>query len=158
MLENNTVEAVLSLPGGVFQPYSGVKTSVLLFRRGGTTERVLFLHADNDGYKLDARHDAPIEQDDLPHLIDAYRRREECWRQWQGRDQGAEWTQKWWFAGMDAIRAADFNLSASRYRPLSQAQVEHLDPMVLLDELRAIEAEIAEEMESLAEKLREGAA
>ncbi|MEF8737118.1 MAG: hypothetical protein V5B35_11145 [Candidatus Accumulibacter necessarius] len=39
-----------------FQPYSGVKTSVL-FRKGGSTERVLFLHADNDGYKLDANHD-----------------------------------------------------------------------------------------------------
>ncbi len=38
LIENNTVEAVLSLPGGVFQPYSGVKTSVLLFRRGGSTE------------------------------------------------------------------------------------------------------------------------
>ena len=60
------VEAVLSLPGGVFQPYSGVKTSVLFFRKGGRTERVLFLHADDDGYKLDANHDTPIEADDLP--------------------------------------------------------------------------------------------
>ena len=52
---------MLSLPGGVFQPYSGVKTSVLFFRKGGSTERVLFLHADDDGYKLDANHDTPIE-------------------------------------------------------------------------------------------------
>jgi hypothetical protein len=43
-----------------------VKTSVLLFRKGGSTENVLFLHADNDGYKLDANHDTPIEADDLP--------------------------------------------------------------------------------------------
>ena len=65
LLENNTVEAVLSLPGGVFQPYSGVKTSVLVFTQGGSTDRVLFLHADNDGYKLDAKHDTPIDDDDL---------------------------------------------------------------------------------------------
>jgi type I restriction enzyme M protein len=56
LIENNAVDAVLSLPGGVFQPYSGVKTSVLLFRKGGATERVMFLHADADGYKLDANH------------------------------------------------------------------------------------------------------
>ena len=73
LIENNRVEAVLSLPGGVFQPYSGVKTSVLFFRKGGGTERVLFLHADDDGYKLDANHDTPIEADDLPALVQAYR-------------------------------------------------------------------------------------
>lgn len=168
LLENNTVEAVLSLPGGVFQPYSGVKTSVLLFRKGGVTGQVLFLHADHDGYKLDARHDTPVDQDDLPTLIDAYRRREECRQRWQaflapspstgegrGGGEAREWSEKWWFADADTIRAADFNLSASRYRPLSTAQVEHQDPLELLDELRAIEAEIMEEMEALAEKLRE---
>jgi type I restriction enzyme M protein len=48
LLKNDRVEAVLSLPGGVFQPYSGVKTSVLILRRGGRTERVMFLLADND--------------------------------------------------------------------------------------------------------------
>ena len=68
LVENNTVEAVLSLPGGVFNPYSGVKTSVLVFRKGGTTGRVMFLHADNDGFKLDANHDRPIEENDLPEL------------------------------------------------------------------------------------------
>ena len=51
LVENNTVEAVLSLPGGVFNPYSGVKTSVLMFRKGSATERVMFLHADNDGFQ-----------------------------------------------------------------------------------------------------------
>ena len=66
LMQNNRVEAVLSLPGGVFQPYSGVKTSVLIFARGGRTERVMFLHADFDGFKLDANHDQPIDADDLP--------------------------------------------------------------------------------------------
>ena len=68
LVENNRVEAVLSLPGGVFNPYSGVKTSVLVFRKGGATGRVMFLHADNDGFKLDANHDTPIDDDDLPGL------------------------------------------------------------------------------------------
>ncbi|MFO0872345.1 MAG: N-6 DNA methylase [Phycisphaerales bacterium] len=149
LIENHRVEAVLSLPGGVFQPYSGVKTSVLFFRKGGSTERVLFLHADDDGYKLDANHDTPIEADDLPGLAQVYVQRESAWDRWTARDAASEWSEKWWFADAAALRANDFNLSAGRYRPMSQAQVEHRDPRELLDELAAIEAEIAEEIEAL---------
>ncbi len=188
LIEINRVEAVLSLPGGVFQPYSGVKTSVLIFRkpvrpeRGGsgveglsaTTDKVLFLHADNDGYKLDANHDTPIEADDLPGLIAAYRNRASCWETWcastpealpptlstNGKDavrperSGAEskgriWPHNWWFADVATLRVNDFNLSAGRYRPMNQTAVEHQDPRELLDELAAIEAEIAEEVEAL---------
>ena len=155
LLENNQVEAVLSLPGGVFQPYSGVKTSVLFFRKGGTTESVLFLHADNDGYKLDANHDTPIAEDDLPGLVEAFHNREANLVVWEGRDPKTEWAQKWWFVDATTLRANDFNLSASRYRPLSQAQVEHQDPRELLDELAAIEAEILEEVTSLRLALEE---
>ncbi len=184
LIENNRVEAVLSLPGGVFQPYSGVKTSVLLFRKGGTTDRVLFLHADNDGYKLDANHDTPIEADDLPGLVEAYRTREVRWAEWQThfsplppgehpeghegpgvREQpapyrvatrnAAPWPHNWWFADAATLRANDFNLSAGRYRPMTQSAVEHRDPRELLDELAAIEAEIAEEVEVLRVALAE---
>lgn len=155
LIENNRVEAVLSLPGGVFQPYSGVKTSVLFFRKGGSTENVLFLHADNDGYKLDANHDNPIEVDDLPGLVSAYQQREANLATWQTRDTTAEWTGQWWFADAATLRANDFNLSAGRYRPMSQSAVEHRDPRVLLDELAAIEAEIVEEVEALKAALAE---
>ncbi len=151
LIENNTVEAVLSLPGGVFNPYSGVKTSVLVFRKGGATERVMFLNAGNDGFKLDANHDQPIDEDDLPGLIEAFRDREARWRAWQDRDAKADWTEKWWFADADAIRAADLNLSANRHRPQSRAKAEHRDPLEILEELRAIETEILGEIDALAE-------
>lgn len=149
LIENCRVKAVLSLPGGVFQPYSGVKTSVLFFQKGGSTDHVLYLHADNDGYKLDANHDTSIEADDLPTLLNAYRSREDGWQQWQARDPQAVWQHKAWFATADEIRANDFNLSAGRYRPMSQTAVEHRDPRELLDELAAIEVEIAAEVEAL---------
>lgn len=160
LIENNTVEAVLSLPGGVFQPYSGVKTSVLLFRKGGSTKQAMFLHADNDGYKLDAKHDAPNDADDLPELVTAYQQRETNWKKWrryalsfEGKGKGErnkkEWDEKWWFASAEEIKANDYNLSSGRYRPLSQSLVEHRDPRELLDELAAIETEIVEEIEAL---------
>jgi type I restriction enzyme M protein len=128
---------------------------------------VLFLHADDDGYKLDANHDTPIEDDDLPTLIAAYGARDENWKTWvqspfapsspqSGRIEGQAWPHKWWLADAATIRASDFNLSASRYRPMTQAAVEHRDPRELLDELAAIEAEIAEEVEALRAALAAG--
>ena len=155
LIKNNRIEAVLSLPGGVFNPYSGVKISVLVFHKGGATERVMFLHADHDGFKLDANHDQPIDADDLPGLVEAFRDREAKWTQWQGRDEDADWTENWWFAEADAIRAADFNLSANRHRPQTRAKVEHRDPLETLAQLRAIETEILGEIDALAEAVRE---
>lgn len=155
LIENNRVEAVLSLPGGVFQPYSGVKTSVLLFKKGGTTERVLFLHIENDGYKLDANHDTPIEADDLPELVTTFRDREAKAAHWAERDSKAPWHEKWWLADVAELRANDFNLSAGRYRPVNASTVEHRDPRELLDELAELEREIAEEVAALREALTE---
>ncbi len=155
LIENNTVEAVLSLPGGVFNPYSGVKTSVLVFRKGGQTQQVMFLHADNDGFKLDANHDQPVDEDDLPGLIDAFKSRDVKFDEWCRHDADSEWTDKWWFADANAIREADFNLSANRYQPQSRATVEHRDPLEILEELRDIETEILGEIDTLTDAVRE---
>ena len=157
LVENNTLETVLSLPSGVFNPYSGVKTSVLIFRRGGTTQRVMFLHADNDGFKLDANHDQPINEDDLPELTGAFRDRKALCSIWCDRNQDADWTDNWWFAEADAIRAADFNLSANRHRPQNRHRVEYHDPLQVLDQLRAIETEILADIDELADAVRKAA-
>ena len=154
LVENNWVEAVLSLPGGVFNPYSGVKTSVLVFHKGGTTERVLFLHAANDGFKLDANHDQPIGADDLPGLIETFRERKAKWAQWQARNPEEDWTENWWFAEAAAVRTADFNLSASRHRPLNRSAVQHREPLEILADLRGIETAILGEIDTLAEAVR----
>jgi hypothetical protein len=73
----------------------------------------MFLHADNDGFRLDANHDQPIEADDLPGLIAAFNNRKELYADWQDRDAVAPWTEKWWFGAADAIEREDWNLSAS---------------------------------------------
>jgi len=158
LMQNNRVEAVLSLPGGVFQPYSGVKTSVLVFAKGGRTERVMFLHASNDGFKLDANHEQPIEADDLPGLIAAFNSRDDMLADWQNRDAEKPWTENWWFADAATIEREDFNLSASRYRPESREAAEHRDPRELLAELRDETAAILGDIEALAAELQEAAA
>ena len=158
LMQNNRVEAVLSLPGGVFQPYSGVKTSVLVFAKGGRTERVMFLHASNDGFKLDANHDQPIEVDDLPGLIAAFNSRDEMWADWQGRDMSSPWTESWWFAEAGTIEREDWNLSASRYRPESREAAVHRDPRELLEELQEDVEAILGDIQALAAELRGEAA
>lgn len=158
LMQNNRVEAVLSLPGGVFQPYSGVKTSVLIFGQGGRTERVMFLHASNDGFKLDANHDQPIEADDLPGLIAAFQNRDVKWAEWQVRDQAQPWTENWWFAEASAIEREDWNLSSSRYRPESREAAEHRDPRELLEELQEEVETILGDIQALAAELRGEAA
>lgn len=85
----------------------------------------------------------------MPGLAAAYREREVKLKAWSVRDPNAEWDAQWWFADTAALRANDFNLSAGRYRPMSQVQAAHQDPRVLLAELAAIEVEIAEEVEAL---------
>ena len=158
LLQNNRVDAVLSLPGGVFQPYSGVKTSVLVFAKGGRTEQVMFLHASNDGFKLDANHDQPIQADDLPGLITSFNSRDQMWADWREHDAAKPWTETWWFADAAAIEREDWNLSASRYRPESREAAEHRDPRELLEELQEDVTTILEDIEALAAQLGERAA
>lgn len=158
LMQNNRVDAVLSLPGGVFQPYSGVKTSVLVFRQGGRTERVMFLHASDDGFKLDSNHDQPIEADDLPGLIAAFCSGEEMWDVWRKRDPEIPWAEKWWFAEAGAIEREDWNLSASRYRPESREVTEHRNPRELLEELEEDVETILGEIQALAAEMRGEAA
>ena len=115
----------------------------------------MFLHADNDGFKLDANHDEPIGEDDLPGLVAAYRERSVGETKWTDRDADADWRESWWFADAEAIREADFNLSAGRHRPRNRTTVEHGDPLEILDQLRGIETEILAEIEALAAAVSE---
>jgi type I restriction enzyme M protein len=155
LIETNQVEAVLSLPAGVFQPYSGVKTAALILRKGGRTERVLFLDCQADGYKLDAQHDTPIDADDLPALVETFQARADAWMRWQDRDPDAAWNERWWFATAADLRAHDLSLSAAKYKPHLRVAADHRPPAEILAELKELNAEIAAEMEALELELAE---
>jgi type I restriction enzyme M protein len=72
LLEENRLEAVISMPSGVFRPYAGVSAAVLLFTKGARTERVWFYDMEHDGFSLDDKRQR-IPQDDIPDIL-------ECWR------------------------------------------------------------------------------
>jgi type I restriction enzyme M protein len=155
LVEGNTVEAVMSLPGGVFQPYSGVKTSVIFFKRGGKTDKVLFLNVQNDGYKLDSNHDVAIESDDLPLFLNIYRDQKTAWKKWNDRDE-LSWDENWWFTDIEEIKKNDLNLSVNRYKPKQKSTKQFESPINLINELSDIEKTIQDKVNHLKSLLQNG--
>lgn len=103
LVKENQLNAVISLPGGVFQPYTGVKTSILVFTRGGQTDRVWFYEVGADGYNLGVKRTEQLDQNDFWDMALKYRLRyaaafpqptpafvdADTWRQWQTFDDEA---------------------------------------------------------------------
>jgi type I restriction enzyme M protein len=159
--------AVVSLPAGVFKPYAGVKTSVLVFRRPRTevaketaaTKRVWFYEVKNDGYDPDkiqggGRPETP-EKNDIPGLLATWAEyKASKFEQPPGVEAGAvlpagsEEPRCWW-APLDAIAQNEWNLAASRYKPRVAEAVPQEDPAALIREVLAIEKEITEGLEKL---------
>ncbi len=161
------VLAVVSLPAGVFKPYAGVKTSVLVFRRPKTppedgasaTNRIWFYEIRNDGYDPEriqsgGRPETP-EKNDISGLLAAWADYEASrFRTPPGvetgsvLDPGCEAPRCWW-APFETIKDGDFNLAASRYEPIVADEVPREDPAELIREVLAIEKEIALRLEEL---------
>jgi type I restriction enzyme M protein len=72
LIEENRLEAVISMPSGVFRPYAGVSTAVLIFTRGGTTDRIWFYDMEHEGFSLDDKRQ-PVAENDIPDIL-------ECWK------------------------------------------------------------------------------
>jgi type I restriction enzyme M protein len=85
IIEENRLDGVVSMPSGVFRPYAGVSTAVLLFTKGGTTEKIWFYDMEHDGYSLDDKRQK-VADNDIPDLLDCWNhRRDTKFR--QKRDQ-----------------------------------------------------------------------
>ncbi len=74
LIEENRLDAVISMPSGVFKPYAGVSTAVLLFTRGGTTSNIWFYDMDHDGFSLDDKRE-PVAENDIPDILACWRNR-----------------------------------------------------------------------------------
>ncbi len=167
------VRAVISLPAGMFRPYAGVKTSVLVFRRpvsppeNGTSAsgRVWFYNITNDGYDPDriqsnGRPETP-EQNDIPEMLKAWHAyRDSGFKKPPGDDAsaviaaGGEEPVCWW-ADIDTICAMGFNLSAKRYRPRVVQETPKDNPVDLIEGLLGLERELASGLEALLADVRE---
>ncbi len=163
LVEQFHVLAVISLPNGVFNPYSGAKTSVLVIRRPmgkddkHPTNYVWFYNVESDGRDLGAtrRHLADFDTDgDLADVVVQfpYRFQNGYPALKSGQDVSTYGPKRWW-ASMDKIRENDYNLTASRYNPNPSIALEHEDPRELINRLLDWETEIRSDLEELLEMI-----
>lgn len=155
LLENNQLEGIVSLPSGVFKPYAGVSTAILIFTKGGSTERVWFYDLEADGYSLDDKR-TPLKGEDSNDLPDAI----EKWRQYRDLVEAnaseakinkvfGDKTQKAFVVSAADIAANKFDLSINRYKEVVYEEEEYEDPKVILQRLKALEKEIMADLDEL---------
>lgn len=155
LLENNQLEGIVSLPSGVFKPYAGVSTAILLFTKGGSTERVWFYDLQADGYSLDDKRTELKGEgsNDLPDAIaqwHKYRQMVESNLKASSIDTiFGDKTQKAFVVPAADIAANKYDLSINRYKEVVYEQEEYEDPKVILQRLKGLEREIMADLDEL---------
>lgn len=147
LVEDQKLEGVVSLPSGVFKPYAGVSTAILLFTRtdSGGTEDVWFYDVRADGFSLDDKR-APVDTNDLPDVLTRWERREDDERERHRTEQS-------FCVPRQEIADNDYDLSLNRYKEVVIEEVAHRSPAEILDEIEALEKQITEGTRRLREML-----
>ncbi|MBI3809760.1 MAG: N-6 DNA methylase [Nitrospirae bacterium] len=127
LLTECDLQAVISLPSGVFKPYSGVGTAALIFENGKKTESVWFYDLTADGYSLDDKR-TPIDANDIPDLL----------AKWPNREEGPNS----YCVPIEKIRENDWSLAAGRYKPVTIEAANHDSPKEILGDVLKLEEEI----------------
>lgn len=140
LIEECELQGVVSMPAGVFKPYAGVSTAVLIFVKGGKTENVWFYDMEADGLSLDDKRQK-VPENDIPDVI----------TRWQARDpkKDTDRTKKAFFVPVEEIVENKFDLSINRYKEVPYEEVHYDPPKVILGKLRAIEEEITKGLDEL---------
>jgi type I restriction enzyme M protein len=146
LIDNNQLEAVISLPSGVFKPYAGVSTGILVFTKGGRTDNVFFYDVQGDGFSLDDKRERREDEDDLP----------DCLARWRARDpqKDTDRTAKAFFVPAKEIREENYDLSLGRYKETIYKEEEHDPPQVILERMKTLTDDIASDLAELEEMLR----
>ncbi|NES86985.1 MAG: N-6 DNA methylase, partial [Moorea sp. SIO2B7] len=148
LIENHKLEGVISMPSGVFKPYAGVSTAVIIFTKVGVeadgTDFVWFYDMKADGLSLDDKRQ-PVEENDIPDLLEKWKQRDST----QESDRKA----KAFFVPKDEIKENGYDLSINRYKEIEYEEVEYEPPKVILEKLRTLEDEIRADLDALEEML-----
>ena len=142
LVENNRLEAIISMPSGVFKPYAGVSTAIVIFTKTGNggTDNVWFYDMKADGYSLDDKRGA-IEQNDIPDIIERFRNLD--------KESERERTEQSFFVPKQEIADNDYDLSINKYKKIEYIPVEYPPTSEILDELERLNEEIAAETKAL---------
>jgi type I restriction enzyme M protein len=141
------LKAVISMPSGVFKPYAGVASAILIFTKGGETNHVWFYEMQNDGWSLDDKRNPNIKQDgsrdygDLHLIIDAYKKR--------NPKKESDRKLQHFFVPKTEIEENDYDLSLSKYKEEVYEEVKYDNPRDVLNKLAEVEIEIVNGIEDL---------
>ena len=142
IVENNRLEAVISMPSGVFKPYAGVSTAVLVFTKTGHggTDEVWFYDMKADGFSLDDKRSA-VKENDIPDIVARFHAREaECER---------KRTEQSFLVPKQEIVDNGYDLSINKYKQVEYKPVEYPPTSEILAELKELEQEISQVLEEL---------
>ena len=136
LVENHTLRAVISMPSGVFQPYSGVSTAILIFTKTGAggTDKVWFYDMQADGYSLDQKR-TEVEENDIPDVVARF-------NNLKAEEQRTR-KDKSFLVPVDEIRSNDYVLSINKYKEVEREKVEYDSTEVIQGRIEALESEIA---------------
>ena len=145
LVDNQRLQAVISMPSGVFQPYSGVSTAVLVFTKtnAGGTDKVWFYDMQADGYSLDQRR-SEVEENDIPDIISRYEHLKD--------EESRTRKDKSFLVPVDEIREKDYVLSINKYKEIEREKVEYEAPDVIMGRIRDLEKEIVEAINEFNDK------
>lgn len=149
LVENNDLKGVISMPSGVFKPYAGVSTAILIFVKTnnvGGTKKVWFYDMEADGYSLNDNRN-PIEENDIPDIID-------CLKNLSDQEKNPR-TGKSFMVDKDEIVANDYDLSINKYKEIEYEEVEYEEPQVIIERIESMEREINSGLEDLKKILGE---
>jgi type I restriction enzyme M protein len=138
LLTECDLQAVISLPSGVFKPYAGVATAALIFQKGTPTKSVWFYDLTADGFSLDDKR-TPIEANDIPDVLN----------KWPSREEGPNSYR----VPLEKIKENDWSLAAGRYKAVTTEVVNHDAPADILRDVLKIENEIIRRGDSLLAKI-----
>ena len=145
LVDKQRLQAVISMPSGVFQPYSGVSTAILIFTKtnAGGTDRVWFYDMKADGYTLDQKR-TECAANDIPDVVARFR----------NLDGEASRTRKdqSFLVAVDDIRANDYDLSINKYKEVERVKVDYEAPEVIFGKIATLQADINAAMAEFKEK------
>ena len=141
MVEEAELKAVITLPSGVFKPYAGVSTSILIFTKGGETQHIWFYDLQSDGYTLDDKRNKLEGYGDLQDVVERYKKRDVK----KDKDR----TQKFFFVPKKELVENDYDLSLSKYKEEVYEEVNYESPAKILKKLSSMETDIQKGIASL---------
>ncbi|QBK25774.1 type I restriction-modification system subunit M [Ureibacillus thermophilus] len=142
IIDHHKLEAIISMPSGVFKPYAGVSTAIMIFTKTGAggTDNVWFYDMKADGYSLDDKR-TEIEENDIPDIIERFHNLE--------AEKERKRTEQSFFVPVEEIRENDYDLSINKYKEMEYAKVEYEAPEKILEKIQDYENEMIQGINEL---------